>query len=431
MLPLRFLAFLLGLFIVFIALRSAVKTFVLPRAAPDAITRMVFRGLRRLFNAICLQVESYVQRDRVMSFYAPVGLIMLVPVLLIIVDLGFTLLFWAVREQPLTDAFSLSGSSLLTLGFVAPIELPERMLAFIEAALGMTITALLIAYLPTIYAVFSQRETPVSALETRAGTPPWCITMIERYFILDRLDEFSNIWVEWERWFIQLEETHTSLSSVVFFRSQRPNRSWITAAGCILDSAAFVRAAVDMPADARADLMIRSGYLALRYIAVPYGIKIKQDPHFPDDPISVTRGEFDRAYQHLLRIGVPMRPDREQAWKDFAGWRVNYDEALLALCDLVMAPVAPWSSDRSSGRWYLTPVFKTPNIAFDADTAFRERKEAELPSAVEDALDDSASRLRSVDQRLLRRRLINNRRGSRAVTMPSQARPVRKRRAND
>ena len=39
--------------------------------------------------------------------------------------------------------------------------------------------------------------------------------------------------------------------------------------------------------------------------------------------------------------------DREQAWKDFSGWRVNYDAVLLQLSGLVMAPYAPWSSDRS------------------------------------------------------------------------------------
>jgi hypothetical protein len=435
MLILRALAFALGLFIVFVALRSAIKTFVLPRAAPDGITRLVFRSLRRVFNVVCLQVPSYLQRDRIMSFYAPVGLIVLVPVLLIIVDAGFTLMFWAVREQPLVDAFSLSGSSLLTLGFVAPVELPERMLAFVEAALGMTITALLIAYLPTIYSVFSQREALVSALETRAGTPPWGVTLIERHYWLDRMDDLGGVWQEWERWFTQIEETHTSLASVVFFRSQRPNRSWITAAGAVLDAAALTRAAVDIPPDPQADLMIRAGYLALRYIAQPYGFALNPDPRFPDDAISVTRAEFDEAYEHLRVSGVPMRVDREQAWLDFAGWRVNYDAPLLGLCALVMAPVAPWSSDRADGLWHLTPRFKTPNIALDADTQYRERKEAELPN-IEGVLPEPAvaavplplnPRLRQLDRRLLRRPRGARGRGSRS-TVRDQPRRARHRR---
>ena len=37
--------------------------------------------------------------------------------------------------------------------------------------------------------------------------------------------------------------------------------------------------------------------------------------------------------------------DRDQAWTDFRGWRVNYDEPLLGLCALVEPPPAPWGAD--------------------------------------------------------------------------------------
>jgi hypothetical protein len=235
---------------------------------------------------------------------------------------------------------------------------------------------------------------------------------------------------------VQLEETHTSLSSVIFFRSQRPNRSWITAAGSVLDAASFARAAVDIEPDPHADLMIRAGYLSLRYIVEPYGVKLKRDPHFPDDSISISREEFDDAFNHLSSMGVPMRPDRDQAWKDFAGWRVNYDEALLMLCDLVMAPEAPWSSDRSAGRWYLTPKFKNRNIALDEATVYRERKESELPNidSSEKAKESNVQRLRRLDRRLLNRRIIRQSRSRRMGTNSQgllQLWPVRKRRAND
>jgi hypothetical protein len=429
---LKLLAFFLGLAIVFIALRSAVKTFVLPRAAPDAITKIAFRSLRRLFNSLCLGVDTYLQRDRIMSFYAPVALVLLVPMLLFIIDVGFTLVYWAIDSASLEQAFSLSGSSLMTLGFIAPVDLPTRLLAFGEAAIGMIMVALLISYLPTIYSVFSQRELVVSAWETRAGSPPWAITMIERAFLLDRMEEMTPIWKEWERWFVQIEETHTSLSSVIFFRSQRPNRSWITAAGSVLDAASFVRAAIDIEPDPHADLMIRAGYLALRYIVEPYGATLKRDPRYPDDPIHVMREEFDEAFNHLLSIGVPMRPDRDQAWKDFAGWRVNYDQALLMLCDLVMAPEAPWSSDRCKGLWYLTPKFKNRNIALDEATLYRERKESELPNLDNSEISRETNTVRfgRVDRRLLSRRLIRQGRLRRTTTV-SQLRPIRKRRADD
>ena len=40
----------------------------------------------------------------------------------------------------------------------------------------------------------------------------------------------------------------------------------------------------------------------------------------------------------LAAVGVPIVEDREQGWKDFAGWRVNYDAALLAMVELQQRP---------------------------------------------------------------------------------------------
>ena len=42
-----------------------------------------------------------------------------------------------------------------------------------------------------------------------------------------------------------------------------------------------------------------------------------------------------------------MKADLDRAWRDFAGWRVNYDRVLLAMAALTMPPYARWSSDRS------------------------------------------------------------------------------------
>jgi hypothetical protein len=69
----------------------------------------------------------------------------------------------------------------------------------------------------------------------------------------------------------------------------------------------------------------------------------------PVDPISITRAEYDAVCDRRASKGIPIKPDREKAWRDFAGWRVNYDTVLLALCEITVAPPAPWSSDRSQG----------------------------------------------------------------------------------
>jgi hypothetical protein len=108
--------------------------------------------------------------------------------------------------------------------------------------------------------------------------------------------------------------------------------------------------AVDRPTDPRAAYCIRAGYLSLRRIASFFRIPFNPQPT-ADDPISIGRNEFDDACRALASQGIPIRADRELAWRDFSGWRVNYDTVLVALAGLTMAPYAPWSSDRSIRDW--------------------------------------------------------------------------------
>jgi hypothetical protein len=124
------------------------------------------------------------------------------------------------------------------------------------------------------------------------------------------------------------------------------HRSWLTASGAVLDAASLRLAAVDLPFDPEAGICVRHGFFALRAIADYFGITYDPDPH-PGDAISITRDEFDEACETLVAAGLPVRSDRDAAWFDFTGWRVNYDVPLLALAGFVMVPYAPWSSDRS------------------------------------------------------------------------------------
>ena len=155
---LKILAFPVGLALVAIAVGSAIKTFVLPRAAPDPVVRVVFVNLRKLFQLIMRTTPTYEQRDAVMAFYAPIGLMLLLPVWLTMIGIGYTLMFWALGSPSLYEAFKISGSSLLTLGFATGDHVALALLEFTEATIGLIMVATLIAYLPTIYSAFSRRE---------------------------------------------------------------------------------------------------------------------------------------------------------------------------------------------------------------------------------------------------------------------------------
>jgi hypothetical protein len=346
----RVLAFVAGAAVVIGVLGSALRTVVVPRAEPSLLTQTVFVGTRKVFDLRVRKASRWEDADRVMARYAPSCLLVLPAVWVAGVLVGFTPMFWALGSDFPREAITRAGSSLLTLGFAFARDLPETILSFVAATIGLGLVALLISYLPSIYAQFSRREVLVGQLDTRAGTPPQAGVLLRRAHVIGWLDQLDDLWIDWERWFVEIEESHTSNAALPFFRSQHPERSWITAAGCVLDAAALTASCVDVPRNYRAELCVRSGYLSLRHIAAVFDIGFDPDPS-ATDPISVTREEFDEVVDDLVANGVPIRGDRDQAWRDFAGWRVNYDEVLLGLCALIVPPTAPWSSDRGMRQY--------------------------------------------------------------------------------
>jgi len=341
------LLLIIGPLIILSTLSSALSTFVLPRAARSRLNRFVFSVLWRVFAIPMRFARTFYQRDALLAYYAPVGLMMLVPTWYFLVSIGYALIYFALGFGDLAESFRLSGSSLLTLGIVSSDVLIINVLMFSEAVIGLILVALLISYLPTMYAAFSRREQAVTMLEVRAGDPPSVEAMLSRFNRIHGLESLHEVWKTWEIWFSDIEESHSVLPALVFFRSPRPNHSWVTSAGAVLDTAALTLAAIDIPFDSAAALCIRSGFLALRQIVDYFDVDYPRDPHFPADPISVTRTEFESTLDTLAEKGLPVKADREQAWLDFAGWRVNYDYVLLSLCTITLAPTAPWSADRA------------------------------------------------------------------------------------
>ena len=343
-----------GIVLVVAPIDAAIRTFVLPRGVPVALSRLLFRLVRMVFNVFTRRAKDYEARDRIMALYAPIGLLVLPTAFLASIFVGFACFFYVWDDVSWNNAFIESGSSLLTLGFARPPHDSMSYVAFLEAALGLGLLAMLIAYLPTMYNSFSRREVAVTALAVRASTPPTAWQLLERAHRAGFLLELDATWEMWEAWFQELSETHTSLAILAFFRSPNPHRSWVTASGAVLDAAALRYAVVDVPWTPAPGLCIRSGYLALQEIAEFYGVEFDPDPA-PDAPIAIARDEFDQVSLRLANAGVPLQPDRDRAWRDFKGWRVNYDRVLIALASLVMAPYAPWSSDRST-RYQRPPL---------------------------------------------------------------------------
>ena len=347
--------FVAGLGLLGVVIDAAVRTLVLPRGSVVSLSRVIWLTSRRVFELIAGRYKTYESRDRVLALYAPLTLLLLPVIWLTLILAGFTMMFHALGVSSWRTAFVESGSSLLTLGFVQPRDLPTSVLAFLDAAFGLGVLALFVAYLPSIYNAFSRREVLVAMLSARAGTPPSAIEFLIRTSRIDELRRLNEVWERFQEWFAEIEETHTSQAALVFFRSPRNDRSWVTASGVVMDAAALSNSTIDIPWSPQAALCVRAGYSALRAVADFFSIPYDPDPQQMDQT-SIAREEFDDACRQLAAAGVPLKSDLDQAWIDFNGWRVNYDSVLIHLAALTIAPYAMWSSDRSLTGFRLPPI---------------------------------------------------------------------------
>ena len=347
----RWIAATVGIVLVLTTWTSVVGTLIVPRPVRSWLTRWVDRTVNRAFRLVTSAIPEYRRRDRVLATQAAGILLTQLAAWLGTSLIGFWLLLWPFEPRGLGAAFSAAGSALFTLGFAVPSGGAPSAIVTAAGATGLVIVTLQIAYLPTLYAAFNRRETEVALLNARAGVPSWGPELLARtHYALgsgvSTIDTLPDLYARWELWAADVAESHTTYLPLVRFRSPRPLSSWVTALLAVLDSAALIlslspKIAPTVPAR----LCLRAGFLCFNQIAQAMGIQVPDEPD-PARGITLTYQEFLDAIDRMRKLDFPIERDPAEAWTDFVGWRVNYEQAAYAVAADVHAVPALWSGAR-------------------------------------------------------------------------------------
>jgi hypothetical protein len=345
----RWAGFAVGLLVLLGTASSVTKTLLIPRSARSAFTAAVAGTVRAAFMTVARRVDDLAARERILSVGAPTFLVTLLAVWLACLLLGFGLLLWPFAQGGYPSAVREAGSSLFTLGFIRPSGPGPTAIVFLAGATGLALVAMLIAYLPVLYTAFNRRETLVTTLEALAGAPAWGPELLARQALIADLAYLPRIYERWTEWAADISESHTNYRTLVYFRSPDPANSWLLALLAVLDAAALHLALCPRTAPHEARPLMRVGYITIRKLAHSHGLPVSDDPH-PEDPISLTRADYDVAVERLIRAGWTFERTPEDAWPHFHGWRVNYEAAAYGLARYLDLPPAPWSGPRQRRR---------------------------------------------------------------------------------
>jgi len=338
--------YVVGLVIVVTTIAGTLFVLVLPRQpfGIERLTLVVNRTVRLIFVGLSRLARTYERKDAILAPTAPVALLgqVLVWAASLIVGFGIMLVptthsLWLGLEQATT--------ALFTVGAIHEGGAANIGIDIWAGATWVIVVALQIAYLPTLYSAFSRRESLVAMLESRAGAPAWGPELLTRHQLVGITDTLPDLYKDWELWAADVAESHSTYPILLLFRSPEPWLSWLLGLLAVLDAAALQLAVAPSTAPSQARLCLRMGFTLTNRIATTLGWEVNFDPR-PDEPIQLPYEDFALAVAMLERSGFPVERGAEEAWPDFHGWRVNYEESMYHLTDRLIAPPAKWSGGR-------------------------------------------------------------------------------------
>ncbi len=349
----RDLAGILGFVLLLVVLWDAFETVILPRHVTRRfrLARVFFRTTWRLWTLFASRAHSSKRRESYLSYFGPLSMLLLLVFWAAMLMFSFALLLWsggsAVKLAGGTPTFRtdiyLSGTTFFTLGMgdVTPGSTLARVIIVTEAGTGFGFLALMIAYLPTLYGAFSQREVNISLLDARAGSPPTAGELLRRHGRSRIRDGLAQYLRDWEQWSAQLMESHLTYPFLCFFRSQHDNQSWLAAFTAILDVCAAIIAYGEGETKWQAQLTFAISRHAVADLSEVLGVK-------PQSPAAdrLPQEDLKKVRSLLVECGVAHQNDAgDLKLKEL---RRMYEPHLVALSRLLWMPVPSWGLDAAA-----------------------------------------------------------------------------------
>lgn len=344
------LALLLGLALLGVTLWDVFETIVVPRPTPGwfRLGRYVIRGAWWILRGAFAGRDGD-RRDRLFGLFAPFATILLLVTWLLGLILGFGFVLFGLRAdiQPssidLGSAIYFAATSVLTLGYgdiIATSGLTEAVV-IAAAACGLGVVALVVTFLFSLYGSYQRREASVVLLQAKAGVPSSAVVLLENLARLDLTHHLPEFLGEWERWEVEVLDSHVAYPILGYFRSSHDNLSWISALGTVLDAATLVTTTI---------LDVRRGQAEL---AITLGVHLVEDitnlGFRRGTATGIDRAAFDEVHARLEAAGYRLLP-ADAAWPAFAATRATYADGLEAMATYWAVPTVSWFGDQERLR---------------------------------------------------------------------------------
>ncbi len=358
--------FLAGIAFFLIVAWDAFETVILPRRVTRKfrLTRFYYRATWASWKALARLISSHKTRETFLGFFGPFSLLALVGVWAIGLVIAFGLMQFGAGSavnvsgsspRIFTDMY-LSGTTFFTLGLgdVVPRSGLARLLVVAEAGFGFAFLAAMIGYLPFIYGAFGRRETNISLLDARAGTPPTAGELLRRHSYPTGHEALRDLLKDWERWCAELLESHLSYPVLAYFRSQHDNQSWIGSLTAILDTCALTIAGIEESCAKQAQLTFAIARHSVADLCQVFGAAPRPLPQdrLPAETLAYLRDKLAKNGTNLIST-----PEADSKLTELRGM---YEPYVFALANHLSQPLPGWiPAKKHKDNWQTTAWAQT------------------------------------------------------------------------
>ncbi len=346
-----------GVLLVLAVLWETFETIVLPRTIVRnlRLTRVYFMITWLVYRSGASARAMGTLRESYLSTFGPLSLLGLILCWVGALILGFALIQWGLGTHVISastrpgfavDVY-MSGTTFFTLGLgdVLPATAIAKVAIVCEAGVGLGFLAVVIGYVPVIYASFSRREVGISLLDARAGSPPTAGELLMRHAAGGNMDALVQLLATFEAWTSDLMESHLSYPVVAYYRSQHDRESWISALAAILDACALVGVGFDNDAAWSRALKWQAGmtFAMARHAIVDLSLVFHVDPK-PMRTERLPAEEFQRLRTDLAAAGLIVAGGAD-AEARLAALRAQYEPHISGLADHLLMSLPAWRSE--------------------------------------------------------------------------------------
>ena len=354
----RIVVGVLGGVLVVLMLFEIFLSFLLPRRVKrdPQLARRVAQLAWRPWRALARRFPDQTA-DTLLGMYGPFGLLLDLAIWVAGLMLGYACLQWGGGSHVgahagFAEDLSFSAATLVSSGTagLAAQGVFARVVQVLDAGTGLAVLGIVIGYLPSLYQAFSRRETTVSQLDARAGSPPSAGQLVARSTATGGWQALNEYLRGWETWSAELMETHLSYPILAFFRSQHVNQNWLSALCTILDASALAVAAAPKGTVEEA----RYTFAISRHAVADLSYTFRANP-VTDAPDRLPAADFDALIAELRAHDVALGAEPDAIRAQLERLRALYEPYAVALALHVELRLPPWLAPESpTDNWRTT-----------------------------------------------------------------------------